>query len=141
MKSNAHDYLLFAIKLLLMLSILNAAYQELWHIMSTNIFLLILVFTPQILKESSQIIIPKEFEYALIALVIITAIFAKSFAPILFGISMGMISLMILFILYQNNQIKKNKFLILILPLSITVALGTFLELAKFAIKILILHQ
>ena len=50
-------YLSFAIKLILILSIINAVSNHLWYIMSTNIFLLILMFIPQIVKKS-QIKIP-----------------------------------------------------------------------------------
>ena len=109
--------------------------------MSAYVFLLALLFTPQILNERVNIKIPREFEYFLIVLVIVTALLAKQFAPILFGIIMGMVSLLLLFILYHSNQIKKNKFLIFFLPLSLTIMFGTFLEMAKFLIKKFVLHQ
>jgi len=66
------DYLSFSIKLILILSILNSAYFGLWHIMSTNIFLLALVFSPQILKKSYNLKFPKEFEILLLVFIITT---------------------------------------------------------------------
>jgi len=89
MSFKGNNYILLSIKLILILSILNAAYSGLWHIMSTNIFLLVLVFMPQILKNSYKIKFPKEFEVALLIFILITLFVGNLkgvFAPILFGI-------------------------------------------------------
>ena len=69
-------YLSFAIKLILILSIINAVSNHLWYIMSTNIFLLILIFIPQIVKKY-QIRIPAEFEWMLLIFVVLTLFLGK----------------------------------------------------------------
>ena len=131
-------YLSFAIKLILILSIINAVSNHLWYIMSTNIFLLILIFIPQIVKKS-QIKIPAEFEWILLVFVIFTLFLGKIsgiIVPIFFGIAIAMIGFMILAILYSNNQIKKDYFLIILFTFSFTITFGFLLELLKYYLKI-----
>lgn len=136
------NYLSLAIKLILVLSILNSAYNGFWHIMSTNIFLLILMFLPQIAKKY-EIKIPKGLEWALFAFVIFTLFIGKIgtiIAPIIFGIAIAFIGFIILAILYSSNQIKKNYFLILLFSFNFALAFGAALELLKYLLKILLKH-
>jgi len=131
-------YLSLAIKLILILSIINAISNNLWYIMSTNIFLLILMFIPQIVKKY-QIIIPAEFEWILLVFTSFTLLLGKIsgiIVPIFFGIAIAMIGFMILAILYSNNQIKKDYFLILLFTFSFTITFGFLLELLKYYLKI-----
>ena len=132
------NYLMLAIKLILVLSIINAINLHLWYIASTNIFLLILMFVPQILKKSSKITIPKEFEFILLVFVIITLFLGKIgtvITPIIFGIATGLIGFTILLFLYSSNQIKKNYFLMILFSLNFAIALGVIIELAKYYMK------
>lgn len=132
------NYLSFAIKLILILSIINAISNHLWYIMSTNIFLLILIFIPQIIKRY-QIKIPSEFEWLLLIFVVFTLFLGKIggiIVPIFFGIAIALIGFMILAILYSNNQIKKDYFLIILFTFSFTVTFGFILELLKYYLKI-----
>ncbi len=136
------NYLSLAIKLVLILSILNAIYNQFWHIMSTNIFLLILMFLPQIIKKY-EIKIPKIFEWALFIFVIFTLFIGKIsgiIAPIFFGIAIAFIGLLISAILYSSNQIKKNNFLITLFSFNFAVSFGALLELLKYFLKSLAGH-
>ncbi len=131
-------YFSLAIKLILILSIINAISNQLWYIMSTNIFLLILMLIPQIVKKY-QIKIPAEFEWLLLIFVIFTLFLGKIggiIVPIFFGIAIAMIGFMVLAILYSNNQIKKDYFLIILFTFSFTIAFGFLLELLKYYLKI-----
>nr|MBI4156120.1 hypothetical protein [Candidatus Woesearchaeota archaeon] len=131
-------YLSLAIKLILILSIINAINNQFWYIMSTNIFLLILMFIPQIVKRY-QIKIPAEFEWTLLVFVIFTLFLGKIsgiIVPIFFGVAIAMIGFMILAILYSNNQIKKDYFLIILFTFSFTITFGFLLELLKYYLKI-----
>lgn len=139
-QESIQKYLLFSLKLILFLSILNAAYNHYWHIMSTNIFLLILLFTPNIITNY-KVEIPAEFELILLIFVIFT-FFLKTIggiiAPISFGIAVAMIGFMILAILYSSNQIKKNYFLIIFFSFNFAVTFGLAVELAKYYLKIML---
>jgi len=138
------DYLFLAIKLILILSIINAIYLELWHIMSTNIFLLILLLLPSIIKRKYQINLPKEFGWLLLLFIISTFFIGRikgAIVPIFFGIAIGFIGFMILLILYLSNQIKKNYFLIILFSFNFAVAFGFALEFLKYYLKILLNHQ
>jgi hypothetical protein len=138
MKSN---HLSLSIKLILILSIITSINNHLWHIASTNLFLLILTFTPQILKKYTKINIPPKFEIALLIFIITTLILGKLtgiIAPILFGIGIGFAGFLILLILYSSNQIKKNYFLILSYSFSISITFAVTLELAKYYLKIIL---
>ncbi|MBI2004382.1 ATP-binding protein [Candidatus Pacearchaeota archaeon] len=131
-------YLSLAIKLILILSIINAVSNHLWYIMSTDIFLLILMFIPQIVKRY-QIKIPAEFEWMLLVFVVFTLFLGKIsgiIVPIFFGVAVAMIGFMILAILYSNNQIKKDYFLIILFTFSFTITFGFLLELLKYYLKI-----
>lgn len=141
--SETKNYLSLSIKLILFLSIINSINNQLWHIMSTNIFLLFLMFLPDITKKY-KVKIPRSFEWALLVFIIFTLFLGKirSFiAPITFGIAVGFIGLMILAILYSSNQIKKNYFLIVLFSFNFALAFGTILELLKYFIKKSLGHE
>ena len=131
--SGFQRHLSLAIKLILILSTLNSINNRLWHIMSTNIFLLVLMFIPDITKKY-EIKIPKGFEWALFVFVIAGFFLGEIggiIAPIIFGVAVAFIGLMILAILYSSNQIKKNYFLIILFSFNFAVAFGVVLELLK----------
>ncbi len=131
-----------AVKLILLLSIFNAIYNHLWHLASTNIFLLILLFIPQIITKY-EVKIPPEFEWFLLIFTIVTLFLGKTagiVTPIVFGIAVAMVGFMILAILYSSNQIKKNYFLVIVFSFNFAVAFGFAIELAKYYLKILF-HQ
>jgi hypothetical protein len=138
--AKTYDYLGLTIKLILLLSIFNGIYNHLWHLTSTGIFLLILMFIPQIVK-GYEIKIPSEFEWFLLVFVIATFFLGKMggiITPIVFGIAVAMIGFMILAILYSSNQIKKNYFLIIMFSFNFAVALGFAIELLKYYLKLLL---
>jgi hypothetical protein len=138
------EYFSLAIKLILALSIINAVYFRLWHVMSTNIFLLAILILPQIIKRSYKIEMPKEFEIILLGFVIFTFFVGSAsttLAPIAFGIATSMIAFIILLILYTNNQIKKNYFLILLFAFNFAIAFGFGLEFLKYWLKFLLGHE
>jgi Schlafen, AlbA_2 len=138
--TSIQNYLSMSIKLILILSIFNSIYNQLWHIMSTNIFLLILMFAPQIIKKY-EVKIPTQFEWVLLIFVIFNLFLGKIrgiIAPIFFGIAIGLIGFMILAILYSSNQIKKNYFLIILFSFNFVIAFGFILELLKYYIKIML---
>lgn len=132
----------FAVKLILFLSIFSSAYNHLWHLASTSIFLLILLLLPQIITRY-EIKIPSEFEWFLLIFVIATLFLGKTggiITPIVFGIAIAMVGFMILAILYSTSQIKKNYFLIIMFSFNFAVAFGLAIELTKYYLKILLNH-
>jgi len=137
----SRNYLSIALKLILFLSILNSIYFQLWHLLSANIFLLILVFIPDILKNSSKIIFPKEFEWTLLVFIIITIIFGRTkgiIAPLAFGIGIAFIGFIISMILHSTEKAKQNHFLIIIFSFSLAVAFGTAIEIVKYYLKLVL---
>jgi hypothetical protein len=139
--SETTNYLSLSIKFILVLSIISGVYNHLWHIVSTNIFLLILMFVPQIMKSKYDIKIPKIFEWSLLIFVIITLLLGSIsgiIVPIFFGIFISFIGFMILAILYSANQIKKNYFLIILFSFNFSVTFGVALELAKYYLKLIL---
>jgi len=139
--SETTSYLSLSIKLILILSIINGFYNHLWHIVSTNIFLLILMFVPQAIKSKYDVKIPKEFEWSLLIFVIVTLLLGSIsgiIVPIFFGIFISFIGFMILAILYSANQIKKNYFLIILFSFNFSVVFGVAIELAKYYLKLIL---
>lgn len=136
-KEGIHKFLSLAIKLILVLSIVNGIFNSLWHIVSTDIFLLILIYIPEIVTKY-KIEIPREFEWILLFFVIATLFLGRIggvITPIIFGIAIGMIGFMILAILYSSNQIKKNYFLIIVFSFNFAVTLGFAIEILKYYLK------
>ncbi|MDP3965994.1 MAG: putative DNA binding domain-containing protein [archaeon] len=135
------SYLSISIKLILVLSIINSIYFSLWHIMSANLFLLILLYAPQIIKSSYKIIFPKQFEIALLIFIVINLILGRLYeflSPLIFGISTGFIALFILFILYSSNQIKRNVFLVTFFSFIFAISFGAIIELLKYYLKLIL---
>jgi uncharacterized protein YuzE len=140
MSETAGSYLSLSIKFILVLSIINGIYNHLWHLASTSIFLLILLFIPQIFKKY-EIKIPVEFEWFLLVFAVITLFLGKTggvITSIVFGIAIAMMGFIILSILYSSNQIKKNYFLIIAFSFNFAVAFGCAIELAKYYLKVLL---
>ena len=139
--SETGSYLSLSIKLILVLSIISGIYNHLWHIVSTNIFLLILMFAPQVIKSKYDVKIPRILEWSLLIFVIITLLLGNIsgiIVPIFFGIFISFIGFMILAILYSANQIKKNYFLIILFSFNFSVAFGVAIELAKYYLKLIL---
>jgi len=137
------NYLSFAIKFILILSIINSISNKLWFIVSTNTFLLVLMFVPQLIKKY-KVKLPASFEWLLLVFVIFTLFLGKIggiITPIFFGIAIAFIGFMILAILYSGGQIKKNYSLILLFSFSFTVAFGFLLELLKYYLKLFLGHE
>ena len=144
MKNPSVHYLTLAIKFILILSIINSVYNQLWHLMSTSVFLLILTFIPQIMKKSYNIVFPKQFEFMLLIFVIATLFIGNLkgiIVPIFFGIAISFIGFMISLILYSANQIKKNYFLIIFFSFNLAVVFGFLLELLKYYLKLILGHE
>jgi len=140
--SETKKYLLLSIKLILIISIINGISNHLWHLVSTNLFLLILVFAPQIVKKY-EIKIPSEFEWVILIFSITTIFLGKAggiITPIIFGVAIAIIGFMVLSMLYSSHQIKKNHFLITLFSFTFAVSLGFIIEIAKYYLK-LILNQ
>ena len=139
-KKELRDYVSLAIKLVLVLSIINAIQNEYWHIMSSSIFLLVLMFTPQIIKKY-KVNIPEEFEWLLLVFVIISLFLGKIggvVVPVFFGISVGLIGFIVLSIAYSSQGIRKNKFFIILFSFSFAVTFAFGLEFLKYYLKILL---
>jgi hypothetical protein len=137
---NFQKYFSIALKLILILSIINAIDKGFWHILSINSLLLILLFTPEILK-SSKVNFPKEIEWLLLIFILITLFLGKAkafIAPILFGVGAGFIGLMFLFILSSLKKVKKHFLLMILASFSFAISLGVGIELAKFYLKLLL---
>ncbi|MBR9706537.1 ATP-binding protein [Candidatus Pacearchaeota archaeon] len=127
------------VKIILVLSILNAFYNHFWHILFANMLLLFLTFSPTIARKRYEVVIPREFEFVFLIFIIITFFLGELRGVIMqmfFGIALGFAGFLMMLILYSNNKIKKNYFLIAIFAFSVSVSLGLALEMAKYYLKI-----
>lgn len=139
--SETEGYLSLALKIILIISIISGVYNHLWHIVSTDFFLLILMFVPQIVKSKYNIKFPAFFEWSLLIFAVVLLLLGDIsgiITPIFFGIFISFLGFMILAILYSTNQIKKNYFLILFFSFNFSIAFGVAIELAKYYLKILL---
>jgi len=137
------DYLALSIKVILVISIINGIYNSLWHLVSTNAFLFVLMFVPQLTKKY-EIKFPPKFEWILLIFVFSTIFMGKIsgiITPIIFGIAIALIGFMILAILYSSGQIKKNYFLIILFSFNFAVSLGFGIELIKYYLKLVLRHN
>jgi hypothetical protein len=91
------------------------------------------------MKKNYKIYIPGEFEFTILLFIIISFFLGEIrglIIQIFLGATLGFIGFMIMFILYSNNKIKTNHFLIAIFAFSFSVSLGVMLELLKYFVKI-----
>ncbi len=127
------------VKIILVIAILYTIYFHLWHILFTNVLLLILLFMPFFLRKSYEISIPIEFEFTLLIFVIISFFLGNIrgiIIQIFFGIAIGFIGFTIMLLLFSNSKIKTNYFLIILFSFSFSVAIGLCAEITKYYLKI-----
>ena len=138
------DPLSLAVKILLLLAIFNAFFYETWHILFINLLLLALILLPSFMKKSYKIHIPGEFELAILIFVLISFFLGEIkglIIQIFLGATLGFIGFMAMFIIYSNNKIKTNYFLVAIFSFSFALTLGVILELAKYFIKLFLGYE
>lgn len=131
------------IKIILIISIIYAIYFHLWRILFINILLLILIFTPTIIRKYA-IKIPIEIEFILLIFVIFSFFLGDLrglLIQIFFGLAIGFVGFALMLILYKNSKIKPNYLLILLFSISFSLALGTVSELSKYYLKFLLNQQ
>jgi hypothetical protein len=129
------------VKILIVISMFYATYFHLWQILFADIFLLILMFMPLILKKSYEVHMPRGFELIIILFVIVSfflGTFRGLVIQIFFGIAAGFVGFAIMLILFSNSTLKKNYFLIILFSLSFSVAFGLGAELAKYYLKLIL---
>ncbi len=127
------------IKIILIIAIIRATYFHLWHILFANFLLLLLLFMPFILRKSQEIEIPREFEIILFVFVLLSFFLGAVRAFLIqafFGAAMGFVGFTIMLMLYSNNKLKTNFFLIILISFSISVALGLGVEIMKYYLKL-----
>ena len=133
----------YLIRLALIISVIYAIYFNLWRILFINILLLILIFIP-VLSKKVNISVPREIEYVLLLFAVISFFLGDIrglVIQIFFGLAVGFIGFALMIILYRNSGLKPNYPLIILFALSISIALGTFSELAKYYLKLFLNYE
>lgn len=126
------------LKFFLLISIINSIYSNLWHLLSISIFLLFLLFIPQIIRKSHKIKIPVEFELILLLFVIIILTLQSigiNLTPLFFGIAMSFVGFLIILFLYSEKKVSKDIFFIILFSLTLSVTTGFAVEFMKYNIK------
>ncbi len=127
------------VKVILIFAILYATYNHLWHIMSAYILLLLLLFMPLILKNKYQVHIPFEFEFIVLAFVLISFFLGSIRGFIIqtfFGIAIGFVGFTIMLILFSHSKFKANYFLIVLFSFSFSMTIGLGAEMTKYYLKL-----
>jgi hypothetical protein len=134
----ARTSLSFIIKVILILSICYAIYMHSWRILFIDLILLLLIFMPDIIRNRFSIHLPKEIEIILLVFVILSFLLGEIqglIIQIFFGLAISFVGFTIMLILYAQSKLRKNYFLITLFAVSISLAIGLSLELAKFYTK------
>lgn len=132
------------VKVLLLFSIVYTYFYGTWHVLFVNILLLMLVFLPYVVQKSYQIHIPGEFEFTILLFVLISFFLGEIrglIIQIFLGATIGFVGFMIMFILYSNNKIKTNYFLVAVFSFCFAVSLGVVLELLKYSVKLFLGYE
>jgi hypothetical protein len=127
------------IKIVLILSLLNAFYFHLWHILFANAFLLFLMFVPYFMKKGVHIQLPKEFELAVLFFVVISFFMGEIRGFVIqafFGLAIGLIGFTLMIILYSNSKTDISPWLIVLFAFSFSVTIGFGIELIKYHLKL-----
>jgi hypothetical protein len=132
------------VKIILIFSLFYSVYFHLWQILIADIFLLLLIYFPNILKQNYHVHIPREFELVLLIFVIITFFLGslRGFViQLFFGIAIGFIGFTIMLILFSNSKFKTNYSLIILFSFSISLAFGLLAEMSKYYLKLYFNYQ
>ena len=127
------------IKLILIVSIGYSIALQLWRILFINLLLLIVLLMPYLLKSKLSIKIPREFELILLTFIVISFFLGDIrgiIVQIFFGAALGFIGFLIMLIIFVNSRIKTSYMIIALFSISLSVALGLALEIAKYYLKI-----
>ncbi|MAH07351.1 hypothetical protein CMI38_03825 [Candidatus Pacearchaeota archaeon] len=128
----------YLVRIILVISIAYSLYFHLWRILFINLLLLILIFIP-ILSRKINIELPREIDFMLFFFIIASLFLGELrglVIQIFFGIAIGFVGFALMIILYKNSGIRPNYPLIILFSISISLALGTLSEIAKFYLKL-----
>lgn len=127
-----------AVKIVLLISSFYAVYFHLWQILFANLILLLLLFTPLLLRKKYQVKIPIEFELLFLLFTIITFFLGNIRGVIIqtfFGVAIGFIGFAVMLMLFSNSKIKTSYSLIVLFSFSLSVTFGVAAELIKYYLK------
>ncbi|MCW8965235.1 MAG: hypothetical protein OQK82_00900, partial [Candidatus Pacearchaeota archaeon] len=127
------------VKILLIFAVVNSYFFGTWHVLFVNVLLLFLIFLPYFLKKNYKISIPGEFEFGVLLFVVISFFLEDirgTIIQIFLGAVFGFIGFMLMFVLYSNNKIRTNHFLIAVFAFCFSVCLGVMFEVLKYLIKV-----
>lgn len=132
-----HSSLSITLKLILIISIAYSLYFHSWRILFVDLLLLVLILLPSFIRKI-DIQIPREIEFVLFIFVIVSFFLGDLrglIIQIFFGLSLGFVGFALITILYKNSKLKPNYLLIILFSLSISLALGSLSEIAKYYLK------
>ncbi|MDP2925309.1 MAG: ATP-binding protein [Nanoarchaeota archaeon] len=132
------------IKMILIIAIFYATYSHYWHILLAYVFLLLLLFMPNILRNKYHVRIPFEFEFIVFIFVIIS-FFLGSIGGyvinIFFGVIVGFIGFAIMLIIFSHSKFKTNYLLIILFSFAFSMTFGLAAEMLKYYIKLFLSYE
>jgi hypothetical protein len=143
------DYKIIIANFLRFILILTGIYSIIdknWIVFFYCLFIFILTFIPIIVKKKLKINIPLDLEFLYI-LFIYTSIFLGEvkfyfliywwwdiFLHFFSGIALGFIGVILIYIIYSQNEIKNNYLLLSIFAFSFAICIGTIWEIFEFVV-------
>lgn len=139
-----HKYVIFLIRLSLILAIFGSIYERIWMALFVSILTLFLTFIPNIIKNKYNIELPTFLQVFIIAFIYASLFLGEvhnfyhkfwwwdSLLHFLSGIALGFAGFLILYILYKTKKLKASPFLITVLVFSFAMAMGAIWEIFEF---------
>ncbi len=140
-KTISKKIFIFSCRLFFALFLIYLAYTHFWHILSANILVVILFVLPYFTKQKYVLKFPFELEFIFLLFLIFSSLvgqFLPEFAQLLFGLTLGFLGFVFVFVFLFNRDSKFSFRMVLFLSLCVSVAMASFLEIAKFYLKILL---
>jgi len=134
-----HQRVLFALICIIWILILVSAIVEIrferWHIFFLNLFALLLTFLPLAIRKIFSVSFPREFQFVFFFSLLLAVLFEKFFAGFLvqvfFGMMLGFVGFILMYILYYNNRMKTNYLLITLFSFCFSVSLRAVWEVFR----------
>ena len=113
-------------------------YGGFWHILLANLLVFLLLFLPHFIKKDRGLKISLELECLFLFFLIFASLLGQFFplaAQFLFGMTMGFLGFMIMFLFVFNRGPTTPYLLIIFSSLSVSITFAALVEMLKFYVK------
>jgi len=127
-------------RILLIISLAIEIETGRWAILIVNLLVLFLTFLPFIMEKTFSISLPLKFDIlfltCLVSAVFLEKLLSGVVLQVFFGMSLGVIGFILMFLLYSNSRIKTSYVFIALFSFCFSVSLGAIWEVFRYFLQV-----